>query len=150
MPQLQNVKWAKDRQSDFESWFHEQLRNTIGDRAALENKWANELVQWRARVVGDGIGDVPFIGASDVEMPLIGMHTDPVYADFMQTLHATDNFWSVVALRPDAQKAVKPLQEFLRHMETKYIHMRTVDGRVLFDTVIHGTGIFKSEIKHER
>ena len=101
-------------------------------------------------MVGDGIGDVPFIGASDVDMPLIGMHTDPVYADFMQTLHATDNFWSTTPLRPDAVPTAKPLQEFLKHMDIRHIKMRTVNGRVLFDTVIHGTGIYKSDILHRR
>ena len=150
MPQLQDVEWSKDRLENFRDWFSNQLSNTIGDRGALEQKWTNELIMWRARVIGDGIGEVPFIGASDIDMPLIGMHTDPVYADFMQTLHATDNFWSNIPLRADAIPSAKPLQEFMKHMETTHIKMRQVNGRVLFDLVIHGTGIYKSEIIHER
>ena len=150
MPQLQPVEWKKDRKEMFRGWFADQLGNTDGDRGSLESKWQNELISWRARVVGDGIGDVPFIGASDIDMPLIGMHTDPVYADFMQTLHATDNFFSVTPLRADATEVAKPLQEFLKHLDNTHIHMRSVNGKVLFDMIIHGTGIYKSDILHQR
>ena len=144
------VAWGKGRKEAFKSWFHEQLHNTIGDRASLESQWADNLVQWRARVVGTGTADVPFVGASDIELPLTSMHSDPIYSDFMQTLHLPKNFWTITALRPDAVDVAKPLEEFFKVVESKDIHMRRVNERVLMDVVVHGTGIYKDMILHER
>lgn len=100
--------------------------------------------------MGDGTCDVPFVGASDVEMPLTAIHSDPVYADFMQTLHAPKDFWSVSAIRPDGVEQAKPLQEFLSLVEARDIKMRRVNKRALLDMVVHGTCIFKDHILHER
>ncbi len=52
MPQLQPVKWGKDRKESFRGWFANQLGNTIGDRASLESKWANEL--WKGAKQAEG------------------------------------------------------------------------------------------------
>ena len=150
MPSLQKVEWKKGRKEAFRSWISNELQNTIGDRGSLEAKWRNQLIQWRAQVIGDGIGDVPFIGASDIDMPLTAMHTDPVFADFMQTLHAPANFWTITASRPDLVDSAKPLQEFLNLYERQFLQMRQVNKKVLFDVIIHGTGIYKDLILHEQ
>ena len=150
MPSFEKVIWKKGRKEAFRTWFSEQLFNTIGDRGALEAKWRNQLIQWRAQVVGDGIGDVPFVGASDIDMPLTAMHTDPVSADFIQTLHAPANFWTITASRPDLVDSAKPLQEFLNLYEKQFLKMRQINSKVLFDVIIHGTGIYKDLILHER
>lgn len=150
MPNFERVKWSKGRKEAFRLWFHKELAQTEGDRAELEEKWSDSIVQWRARVMGDGTSDVPFIGASDVEMPLTAIHTDPVYADFMQTLHIPSDFWTVTPLRPAMVNFAKPIQEFLRVVEAKDLHMRKVNERVLMDVIILGTGIYKNFILHER
>ena len=144
------VKWNKERKEAFRGWFRSELTNTIGDRGALETKWRNHIIQWRARILGDGTGEVPFVGASDLEMPLTAIHTDPVFADFMQTLHVPQQFWSVVGKRPDTVDIAKPLQEFLGAVERNYIDMRLVNERVLMDMILLGTAVYKDYIFHER
>ena len=150
MPSFQKVEWKKDRKEAFRGWFHNELHQTIGDRGGLEAKWRNQLIQWRAQVVGDGVGEVPFVGASDIDMPLTAMHTDPVYADFMQTLHAPASFWTITASRPDLVDSAKPLQEFLNLYERQFIKIRQVNRKTIFDAIIHGTAIYKDMILHER
>jgi len=108
------------------------------------------MIQWRAKVVGDGTADIPFIGASDIEMPLTAIHSDPVYADFMQSLHAPPDFWSVKAQKPDMVEYADPLQEFMSVVERNYLKMRRVNSRALLDVTVHGTGIYKDSILHER
>lgn len=147
---FREVQWAKNRLDNFRQWLQWELSNTLGDRAQLETKWKNQIVQWKARVVGDGTCDVPFIGASDIEMPLTAIHSDPVYADFMQTLHAPKDFWSVSAIRSDGVEQAKPLQEFLSLVEKRDVKMRRVNQRTLLDMVVHGTCIYKNHILHER
>ena len=146
----QPVEWGKGKLNDFRSWIETELHNCLGDRGALEAKWKSQIIQWRARVMGDGTCDVPFIGASDLELPLSAIHADPVYADFMQSLHAPKDFWSITATRPDGVESAKPLQEFLSLVEKRDIKMRRVNRRALLDMIIHGTCIYKDHIFHER
>ena len=100
--------------------------------------------------MGDGTSDVPFIGASDIEMPLAAIHSDPVYADFMQSLHAPKDFWSITGIRPDGVDQCKPLQEFLSLVERRDIKMRQVNKRSILDLIVHGTTIYKDSILHDR
>lgn len=147
---IEKLIWAKGREDDFRDWLGLELTQTLSDRMALERVWQNNIVQWRARVVGDGVADIPFVGASDIELPLTAMHTDPVLADFMQTLHVTQDFWSIVGRRPDMVDVAKPLQKFMSRVEKGYVKMRAVNAKVLMDTVVHGTGIYKDYIHHSR
>jgi hypothetical protein len=150
MPTPQKVKWGKDRKELFRLWFYNELEQTQADRLTLEQKWANQVIQWRARIIGDGVGEVPFVGASDIDMPLIDMHFQAIYADFMQTLHIPKDFWAITPINPDSIGTSNALQEFLSRIEKSVIGMRDINQRVLLDVVLHGTGIYKDGIKHER
>lgn len=146
---VETVPWAKDRKEAFIAWMEKEIHNAIGDRQELERKWKSELIQWRARLIGDGVTDVPFVGASDLEIPLTAMHTDPVFADFMQTLHVPRDFWSVVGKKQSTVDKAKPLQEYLSIIEQEEIDMYEVNQQVAMDQIIHGTGIYKDIIKYE-
>lgn len=150
MPAFRQVEWGKGRKDAFRSYLHTELTNCLGDRGKLESKWRSQVIQWRARVTGDGSCDVPYIGALDLEVPLTDMHVQPVLADFMQSLHAPKDFWSLVALRSDAVEQASPLQEFLSLVERRDIKMRRVNQRTLLDVVVHGTGVYKDSILHDR
>ncbi len=150
MPQYREIVWGKGRLDQFKSWIDHELTNCLGDRGSLESKWRGQVIQWKARVIGDGTADVPFVGASDIEMPLAAIHADPVYADFLQNLHAPKDFWSVSPLRPTGVEQSKKLQEFLSLVEQRDIKMRRVNKRALLDMVVHGTCIYKDHILHER
>ena len=147
---IKRVQWNPAKRRDFEDWIGQEIHYAVGNRGDLESKWSQDIVQWRARVVGDGVGDVPFVGASDLEMPLTAIHTDPVYADFMQTLHMPQDFWSIVGKRPDTVDVAKPLQQYLSLVERNFIQMRKVNKRSFLDMIIHGTCIYKDHIIHER
>ena len=147
---IQKVEWKRGAKDEFREWLYHEMHNTFGDRSSLEQKWQDNLVQWRARVIGSGVADVPFSGASDLEMPLTAMHVDPVYADFMQTIHLPQDFWSFVGKRPDTVDVAKPLQEFMSRVERNYLGMRKVNTKAFLDLVIHGTCIYKDHILHAR
>ena len=150
MPAFREVKWGKGRKAAFISWMQHEMHNCLGDRGALEAKWKSQIIQHRARVVGDGSCDVPFIGASDIEMPLTAIHSDPVYADFMQSLHAPKDFFSISAINSAGVESAKPLQEFLSLVERRDVKMRRVNKRAMLDLIVHGTCIYKDSILHER
>jgi hypothetical protein len=150
MPAFRKVEFARGRLDDLKSYLVHELENCIGDRAALEHKWRSQIIQVRARVMGDGTSDIPFIGASDIEMPLSAIHSDPVEADFMQSLHAPKDFWSITGIRPDGVDSAKPLQEFMSLVERRDVKMRQVNKRAIKDLITHGTCIYKDSILHDR
>lgn len=143
---LERVKWNPSQKAKFLDWLSTELTNTIGDRTQLENKWIDLLTQYRARVIGDGTSDTPFIGSSDVEYPMTAIHFEPIYADLMQTLHVPPNFWSITALRPDRTEHAKPLQELLKVIEREKIRMRDVNTVAFNDLIIFGTCVYKDHI----
>ena len=146
---LERVQWGKSRKVAFSSWISNEIHQTEGDRNKLERKWRDLMMRHRARVIGDGTSDVPFVGASDLEYPLSSIHFEPVYADLMQTLHVPQNFWSVTPVRSDMVNSAKPFQEFLGIVEHRDLSMRKVNMRALMDLVILGTCVYKDYIEHD-
>lgn len=149
MPLLTPVKFSKTRKEDFQSWLHEQLTQTMGDRMELESKWENALIQSRAQQP-EGELEFPFVGASNQEFPLTDIHFQPVYADFYQTLHAPEDYFSVVAKRPDRVDIANSLREGLTAVEKRFLKMRRVNSRALLDVITLGTGIYKNRWHDQR
>lgn len=143
MPALERVKWAPGRKAEFILHMQQQLVNTIGDRAPLERKWEEYLMQWRAQLP-EGEIDFPYPGASDVEMPLTAIHSDPVYADLFQTLHAPEDYWTPVAKREDRVDVVNSFRQGTTAVEKRFIKMRQINRRALLDNNILGTAIYKN------
>lgn len=142
------VTWGKNQKANFRDWIYHELFDTLGARGELERKWRDLIVAWRARVVGNGTSDVPFIGAADLEYPLTAIQQEPVYADLMQTLHIPRDFWSVVPLRSEMVDVAKPFQEFLSGVERNYIRMRNINKKAFLDLTILGTTVYKDQIHH--
>lgn len=149
MPILEAVKWKPERRQAFAAWITHELLNTIGDRTVLDRKWSDEIVQWRAALPNTE-KQFPWPGASNLVFPLTAMHADPVYADMMQTLHAPPEYWSITANRGDRVDHAHPTTEFLRRVESQFLHMRRVNSRALLDNNLLGTAIYKCHWLHER
>lgn len=143
MPLLQAVKFRNKQKEVMEDWLQNQLIQTISDRQDLDDKWENALIQSRAQKP-DGEVDFPFVGASNEEFPLTDIHFQPVYADMYQTLHAPQEYWSIVAKRPDRTAHANAVREGLNAIEKKFLKMRRVNGRALLDQITLGTSIYKT------
>ena len=143
MPLLEPVKLSPKRKQELQDWLQEQLIQTIGDRQELDVKWENALIQSRAQKP-DGELEFPFVGASNEEFPLTDMHFQPVYADFYQTLHAPEDYFSVSAKRPDRVPHANAVREALTAIEKRFLKMRRVNGRALLDQITLGTSIYKN------
>lgn len=149
MPILEKVKWGADRERAFALWFYDELHNNRANRSALETKWEEAIVQWRA-MLPKGTKEFPWIGASNLVFPLTAIHSDPVYADFLQTLHASKDYWTVEAKRSDRVEYANPLTEFMTSLERSFLKMRQVNQRAFLDNNILGTAIYKCHWLSER
>ncbi len=146
---LSPVKFSGRKKEDLIEYLQEELTLTIGDRQELDAKWENALIQSRAQKP-KGEVDFPFEGASNEEFPLTDMHFQPVYADFYQTLHAPETYFSVTAKRPDRVAASNAIKEGLSAVEKKFIKMKRVNTRALLDLITFGTSIYKNHWHEER
>lgn len=149
MPITYAVEWGEGRRRAFLDWIQHEIFQTQGDRADLEKKWENEIVAWRAKL-SDTELDFPYPGAANYEMPQIAMHSDPVYADLMQSIHAPEDYWTPQAKRDDRTDAASALRRGLTAIERRFLKMRGVNGKAFLDTVLLGTGVYKTWWRSEK
>lgn len=149
MPRVPALKWAPHRLQHFREWIQHELTQTIADRAPLELKWRDQIIQYRASLPKTQ-KDFPFVGASNIEFPLTSMHGDPIYSDFREALGASDNYYTVTAKRPDRTEHANPLTEFFKALDSNYLKMRRVDTIGELDKTVHGTVILKNHWLHEK
>ncbi len=149
MPLFSEVEWGSDRKEAFIHWIRRELYQTEGDRENLENSWENYLLQWRAKVTDEEL-DYPYPGASNLELPLTDMHATPVLADFLQSFHASGDYWSPVAKRPDRVDFASPLREGLTALERRWLQMRQVNTPAFLESGILGTAFYKNGWRSER
>ena len=89
-------------------------------------------------------GKACWSGNSNVEFPLTAIHSDPVYADAMQTLHTPEEYWSTQSLRPDRVPHANAVREALKAVEKRYIKMKRVNRVALLYNTILGTAVYKN------
>lgn len=149
MPLLERVEFGDGRRQRLEDWLHREIFETKGNRNELERKWEDELERWRAKVP-EGAKSWPFEGASNIKAPVTAMHTDPILADLMSTLHADDQFWNVEPRQPNSIEGAKAWREALKYLDDDFLKMRETNRRAQLTNVIHGTAFYKTHWLHER
>ena len=149
MPLFEAVKFGKGRKKDFLEWINHELWQTLGDREDLNRIWENYIIQWRAKLP-DGELDFPYVGASNLELPLTAMHENPVYADMVQSFGAPADYWTPQAKRDDRVDSITPLREGLTALEKRFLKMRQVNGKAFLDNNILGTCVYKNGWRSEK
>lgn len=136
------VKWRGNRRQEFTAWLASELHNTLADRQKLIRQWAMWIEQYDSPRRGPG--DFPYPGASNEEMPLTGMHFEPVLANFMQSIHAPNNLWTATALQSGFVDLANPTTEFLAVVEKRFLKMRDVNQRAFPDLALLGTCAYQN------
>lgn len=149
MPLFSGVEWADGRKEAFVEWIRREIFQTQGDREDLEKTWEDRILAWRAKVTDEEL-DYPYPGASNLELPLIAMHSDPVLADFLQSFHAAKDYWTPEARRPDRVDDAGALRRGLTAIEQRWLKMRRVNTRAFLDNIILGTAFYKNGWRSER
>ena len=146
--QLSSVEWGPGRREAFLDWISHELRQTLADRSKLEREWENRILQWRAKLTEEEL-DFPYPGAANYELPLTAIHSDPVYADMMQSFSAPEDYWSPTANREDTINSASALRRGMTALEKRFIKMRRVNGKAFLDNNILGSAFYKNSWKSE-
>lgn len=153
---IESIKWAtktpaspRGREMDFIDMVSYELTNAKGIHDNLVKQWIRWLELYRAPIKQPE-RNVPFEGASNFMLPVIASDADPLYAKFIQSLHATDNLWTTQALNERWVDVAKPMQDFLTWLDSSLLHMYDVNKRVVGEMVKLGTGIYKTGWTYEK
>lgn len=120
----------------------EELRRTMGDRNELESRWIRAEKIYRARPAEDK-KNFPFVGASNLVVPVAATDVDTLYSRLMGLLFETPNMWSCTAQRPEMVDFAKATQEFLQWAQETEIKLYRPIGNWLLELHKLGTGVLK-------
>lgn len=129
-------------------WLIQEITREKQDRQLLEEDWIRWSQAYRARPVEDE-QTFPFIGASNLVIPVIGTDVDVMFARIMGMLFETDGLWSIEALRPELTEVAPKIEEFLDWAQKNEIDMVTPIGDWLLDILKLGTGVLKQRYHRE-
>lgn len=146
---LQSVQWGQGRKQAFIDMIDAELLDAIGVHDTLVKTWIRWLELYRAPVKQPP-RNIPVEGAANFMLPVIASDADPMYAKFIQSLHATENVWTTTPLNERWVDAAKPLQDFLTFLDHGLLHMYDVNKRVVSEMVKLGTGIYKTGWLYEK
>lgn len=153
---IDSIKWAsvtpsnpRGRKGDFTDWLSSDLLYAQGVHNPLISQWVAWLQQYRAPVKQPA-RNTPYEGAANYMLPMTATDVDQLYAKFIQTIHATDNLWTLSDLNERWTDTKKPMQDFLQWLDGNVLHMYDVNKRVFNEMVKLGTGIYKTGWTYER
>ena len=153
---IDQIRWGtktganpRGREKDFIDMISFELTNARGVQEGLVQQWIRWLELYRAPIQQPE-RNVPFEGASNLMLPVIAADVDPMYAKFIQSLHAVDNLWTLQARNERWVDAAKPLQDFLTWLDFSLLKMYDVNKRVVSEMVKLGTGIYKTGWTYDR
>jgi hypothetical protein len=89
-------------------------------------------------------GKAVWTGNSNITFPFAQMSVNPILANEMQVLFATDNLWTLSPLNARWVNHAKPLQDFLAFLQRHILRMWDVVHRSRIEKFKLGTTIFKT------
>jgi len=140
---LDPVRWpTAERENELKAYLHYEITQALSARRPLERQWRQWLEQYRAPAK-QAVKDFPYLGASNVVLPITATDADQFYAKFMQSIHASPDLWIVQAMNERWVDAAKPLQDFLSALDRSVLKMYRVNKRAIMEMVKLGTAIYE-------
>jgi hypothetical protein len=147
---MEAVRWSGPQDSaELQHYLWYEIQRALSARQPLEQQWRKWLEQYAAPA-SQAVRDFPWVGASNVVMPVTATDVDQYYAKFMQSIHADPDLWVVMAMNPDWQSAAKPLQDFLSALDRTILKMYRVNKRAVLEMVKLGTCIYEHGWLYEK
>lgn len=145
---MEPVRWGAGKREGFLDWIDKDLTSALGYRFGLEARWRRWLEMYRAPA-DRPVKRHPFLGASNIEVPVIATDVDQMFARLIQTIHAADNIWALAPLNDSWVESAKPMQDFLTLLDHRLLKMYGVNKRAIMECVKLGTAIYKTHWHYE-
>jgi hypothetical protein len=125
-------------------WIVGEIQTAQANRIKLEAnvvEW-ERLYEARPKVARKMI---PWDGASNIVVPIIGTAVDAVFARIMKSVFGTQKVWSAEALSPQWTDIGDPVERWLNWVANRVLELRRVCPRWFMSCVKTGTGVAKLE-----
>lgn len=122
------------------SHFDSEINRALTDRADLEDKWerAHDLFEGKREPKNH-----PWIGASNIHVPMVASHVVAIHARFMTTLFAPEPFWRVRAKDPEFKDFADDATEYMDWARQNLFDWYTAVRDFSLDAINPGLGILK-------
>ena len=141
------LKLDEDKLKEFTNYVESWLHDLKGSHQEKINQWTLEERGYRAKYEGDLT--VPFIGASGIEVPLIAMGVDPVYARLDTGIFKGDRVIVLKSLRKSFTDDMPKIERWLHFVQKHKLKLRQVVSPRLLELCKHGTMVLKVCYDHE-
>lgn len=125
-----------------------ELQTTQGARKGLEDRWIRFQELYRG-LPDEAQKTFPWIGASNIVVPIVGTDVDIVAARLLGLLFGPRNLWTVSALRPDMVDYAPRVDEFLRWAQESEIKAYDAVSDWIVELAKLGTGVLKQRYTRE-
>lgn len=126
-----------------------ELRRARQDRSEMEGRWIRYEETYRAQPF-DKQKTFPFLGASNLVIPVMATDVDTLYSRLMGLLFEQPGLWTVNARRPEMEEIAPRIEEFLTWAQENEIDMQLPVGDWLLDIMKLGTGVLKQRYQREQ
>lgn len=127
----------------------DELRRTQGERSELDARWVRQQRMYRA-LPEDEIKKFPWLGASNLVVPVIATDVDIIVARLLGLLFGPANLWAVRPLRPDMVEFAPRAEEFLKWAQDTELHAYEAVSDWILELVKLGTGVLKQRYSRQQ
>lgn len=132
---------SRERMDMLKVWIDEWLMSLHNSHQPKLMEWAQEEADYEA--LPEPPKTKPYVGASNIVVPVIAMGVDPTFARFDTGLFGNELF-QLKALRKPWKDSVESVQQFINFYFGHRLDFRRVMGPCLLDIIKHGTGVLKT------
>jgi hypothetical protein len=126
-----------------------ELFQAEGERRPLEDKWLKYHRGYRC-VPEFEVKEFPFVGASNLVVPVIATDVDTIFSRLMGILFAPQNLWSVRPLNDETVDLAPRLEEFLTWAQNAELGVYDSVADWILELCKLGTGVLKQRYRREQ
>ena len=131
-----------------QEYLRTEIPQALSERRPLEERWLRYQQLYQARPE-KAVKDFPFVGASNLVVPVIATDVDTIYSRLMGVLFGPENLWSCSPLREDMVDYAPRLQEFLAWAQKAELDAYDAVADWLLEICKLGTGVLKERYRRE-
>lgn len=142
------IEMSQEEEDKLSAWLDERIQELISAQQDNQSRW--DAYETAYRAYPEPAKTTPFVGASTLVVPVIGMAVDPIYARLDTGIWKQDPPFTLKALRKSLQPYIASVQKFVNYWVINVAKLRSVASPRTLECVKLGTMVFKTVYDREQ
>jgi hypothetical protein len=142
------IELSEDKENELSAWLDQHIETLINSQQENQTRW--DAYETAYRAYPEPPKTEPFIGASNLVVPVIAMAVDPIYARLDTGIWKQDPPFTLKALRKAVQPYIASVQKFVNYWAINVAKLRNVASPRTLECVKLGTMVFKTVYDREQ